>query len=98
MIKKGVVLDDFTGPVGNLYQMMPGPKSRHYHDDPQSPAIRVEDVLENTQWELKISDDLKEISTPSVEEIRILREALDPEGLFLKKNSCDSSAKMCYSN
>jgi len=49
------------------------------------PGVTPEDVLENTQWELKISDNLKETPQPSVEEIRILREELDPEGLFLKK-------------
>ncbi|MBI9085488.1 MAG: hypothetical protein JEZ11_17965 [Desulfobacterales bacterium] len=49
------------------------------------PGVTVEQIRENTEWDLKIADQLLETPTPTTEEIRILREELDPEGLFLKK-------------
>jgi glutaconate CoA-transferase subunit B len=48
------------------------------------PGVTIEMAKENTSWDLKISDDVKETKPPTIEEIRILREELDPHGLFLK--------------
>jgi len=48
------------------------------------PGVTIEMVKENTSWDMIISDNVKETEPPTIEEIRILREELDPHGLFLK--------------
>lgn len=50
------------------------------------PGVTVEKVQQNTGWELKVSPHLKETGPPNKEELTILREELDPEGLYLKKS------------
>lgn len=47
-------------------------------------GVRVEDVRGNVQWPLKVSEDLQEIPPPTQEELRILREEVDPHGMFLR--------------
>ena len=49
------------------------------------PGLTVEDVKANTGWDLKVAPDVKETERPAPELIRILREELDPTGIFLKK-------------
>lgn len=48
------------------------------------PGVTVEKIKENTGWDLKVADDVKETEHPTAEEIRIVRD-LDPTGMFLKK-------------
>ena len=48
------------------------------------PSIQVYQVRANTGWELKISPELKSTQPPTEEELRILRQELDPEGIYLK--------------
>ena len=64
-----------------------------YRFDPQSremvlvslhPGIGVEKIRENTGWEVKVAPDLSETDPPTPEEIRIIREELDPQGIFLR--------------
>ncbi len=47
-------------------------------------GVTVEDVRSNVQWPLKVSDDLREIPPPTQEELRVLREEVDPQGMFLR--------------
>ena len=48
------------------------------------PGCTVEQVKENTGWPVKISDKLR-ITEPVLEsELKLLREELDPEGIYLK--------------
>jgi glutaconate CoA-transferase subunit B len=47
------------------------------------PGATVEQVCENTGWELKIAKQLRATLPPSAEELRILREDLDPQGIYL---------------
>lgn len=42
------------------------------------PGVRVDDVVENTGFELAIPDDVPESRQPTDEELRILREVIDP--------------------
>jgi glutaconate CoA-transferase subunit B len=49
------------------------------------PGVTIEQIKENTGWDLMIADDVKETERPLPELIRILREELDPTGVFLKK-------------
>jgi glutaconate CoA-transferase subunit B len=49
------------------------------------PGVSIEQIKENTGWELKIARDVHETERPDPEFIRILRDECDPSGIFLKK-------------
>ena len=46
------------------------------------PGVSLAQVRENTSWELKVADDLAETPPPTDEELRMIREDLDPEGAY----------------
>lgn len=48
------------------------------------PGATVEQAIKNTGWKLKVADNLKTTEPPTDEELRLLREELDPTGLYLK--------------
>ena len=48
------------------------------------PGIEVEQARANTGWELKVAADLRVTELLSSEELRILRQELDPDGIYLK--------------
>jgi glutaconate CoA-transferase subunit B len=48
------------------------------------PGVTVAQVQENTGWPLKIAEPLRATEPPAEEELRILREELDPQGIYLK--------------
>lgn len=48
------------------------------------PGVDVEKVRLNTGWPLKVAEKVTVTEPPSPEEIRILREDLDPTGIYLK--------------
>jgi glutaconate CoA-transferase subunit B len=48
------------------------------------PGATVEQAIKNTGWKLKVADDLKTTEPPADEELRLLREELDPTGIYLK--------------
>jgi glutaconate CoA-transferase subunit B len=48
------------------------------------PGCTVEQVLENTGWNIKIAGNLKATSPVLETELTLLREELDPEGIYLK--------------
>ena len=48
------------------------------------PNIDVKQVRENTGWDLKVAPQLQTTQPPSAEELSILREELDPDGIYLK--------------
>jgi acyl CoA:acetate/3-ketoacid CoA transferase beta subunit len=45
------------------------------------PGVSVDEVIENTGFELAIPDDVPETRAPTGDELRLLREFIDPEGL-----------------
>ena len=47
-------------------------------------GITLEDIRSNTGWDLRVSEGLQETAPPSDEELRLLRERVDPEGKFIK--------------
>lgn len=47
------------------------------------PEITVEQAKENTGWDLKIAPDLKETLPPTGDELKILREVLDPQRIYI---------------
>lgn len=46
------------------------------------PGVTVDEVRAEVGWELRAAPDLQETAPPSVEEMRILREELDPQGIY----------------
>ena len=48
------------------------------------PGVTVDDVIENTCFEMLIGD-VVETETPTMEELRILREEIDPAGIVIGK-------------
>ncbi len=49
---------------------------------PSSPQSKIQKVKQNCGWDLKVLPDAEEITSPSLEELMILR-ILDPRGLFI---------------
>ncbi len=48
------------------------------------PGVTAEQACLNTGWDLKVASSLRTTPPPSTEELRILREDLDPQGIYLK--------------
>ena len=48
------------------------------------PGVEAEQARANTGWDLKVAPELKTTKPPKEEELRILREELDPDGIYLK--------------
>ena len=47
------------------------------------PGTTVDDVRAEVGWELKVADDVETTPEPTDEELRIIREELDPRGLHV---------------
>ena len=48
------------------------------------PGVPIEEVKDNTSWELRVADDVGETPPPTEEELRLVREELDPEGAYTR--------------
>jgi len=48
------------------------------------PGRTAEEAIANTGWELIVSPDIRYTEAPTAEELRILREDLDPQGIYIK--------------
>jgi len=46
------------------------------------PDTSIDDVRKNTPWDLKVADDVRETEPPTAEELRVLREVLDPKRMI----------------
>jgi glutaconate CoA-transferase subunit B len=46
------------------------------------PGVTIDEVRANMGWKPAVADDLGETPPPSVEELRLIREELDPEGVY----------------
>ena len=49
-----------------------------------NPAVSIQEVKEGVQWDLKIHRDVRPLDPPSEKELRVLREQVDPEGMYLR--------------
>ena len=47
------------------------------------PGVKVEEVQQNTGWALRTAPNLRQTEPPTAEELRILREELDPNKIYL---------------
>jgi len=48
------------------------------------PGATIEDVRENTGWNPKVAGELVETPPPTEKELRLIREELDPDGIYTK--------------
>ena len=46
------------------------------------PGTSLDEVRDNTSWDLRVSDHVEETPPPTDEELRLVREELDPEGTY----------------
>ena len=67
-----------------------------YHFDPETremvleslhPGVTLEQIRDNIGWPVKIAPSLKETPPPTAGEIRIVRDELDPQGIFLRSRA-----------
>jgi glutaconate CoA-transferase subunit B len=61
-----------------------GPHSREMTLTSLHPGSTVEQIQENVSWPLEIEPDLSTTKPPTPEELRIIREELDPQGIYTK--------------
>lgn len=47
------------------------------------PGVELNDVQENTGWQIKVSDQLERTLPPTQEELHILHDELDPTGIYV---------------
>jgi glutaconate CoA-transferase, subunit B len=48
------------------------------------PGVTVEQIKENTGWDIAVGGDLEETPAPSDEELGLIRDKLDPEGIYTR--------------
>jgi glutaconate CoA-transferase subunit B len=70
--------------ITNLGILRPDPVTKEFYLDSYFSFASVEEILENTGWDLKVSPDVKVIPEPTEKELRILRE-IDETGSLRKK-------------
>jgi glutaconate CoA-transferase subunit B len=82
-------LPPVTGPyrvVSTLALMDFEPETRRMRLLSTHPGVTVEQVIENTGFELIIPDDVDGVGQnepPTAEELQLLREEIDPEGFYI---------------
>jgi glutaconate CoA-transferase, subunit B len=67
--------------ITNLGILRPDPVSKELLLDSIHPNVSLEEVKENTNWDLKCSENLRVTIPPSKEELSVLR-SIDPEGFW----------------
>jgi glutaconate CoA-transferase subunit B len=48
------------------------------------PGVAVDEVRAATGWDLQVAGDLETTPDPTAEELRLIREELDPDGVYVK--------------
>jgi glutaconate CoA-transferase subunit B len=75
-----------TGPyrvVTTLAVLGYHPDSKHMMLLATQPGVSIDDVIENTGFELLMADEIEEYPPPTDEELRILREDVDKDKLYI---------------
>ena len=67
-------------------------KTKEMYLDSVHPKVTVDEVKNNTSWDLKVAKEVKQTEPPTVEEIRMVREELDPFGIYLKREEFQKKA------
>jgi acyl CoA:acetate/3-ketoacid CoA transferase beta subunit len=66
--------------ITNLCVISKHEKDRPFRIDSLHPGVKVEDVVNNTGFELEIPSQVSETEKPTEEQVRMLREVVDPYG------------------
>jgi glutaconate CoA-transferase subunit B len=75
-----------TGPlavISTLATLGFDPTTCRMRLDALHPGVTVDQVLENTGFELLMADEIKENLPPTSKELETLREEIDPTGLYI---------------
>jgi glutaconate CoA-transferase subunit B len=78
-----------TGPykvISTLALMGYDPESKRMRVESMHPGVTVEDIRLNTGFEMLYVDDVGVTPEPTCEELRVLREEVDPDGLIIGKH------------
>ena len=60
------------------------PETREMVLDSLHPGVTLDTIRANIGWDVKVAPQISETPPPTPEEIRIIREELDPQGIFLR--------------
>ncbi len=60
------------------------PETREMVLDSLHPGVTLDTIRANIGWDVKVATKVSETPPPTPEEIRIIREELDPQGIFLR--------------
>jgi glutaconate CoA-transferase subunit B len=60
------------------------PETKEMVLDSLHPGVTLDTIRANIGWDVKVAPKLAETHPPTAEEIRIIREELDPDGIFLR--------------
>jgi glutaconate CoA-transferase, subunit B len=74
-----------TGPsviITNKAVLRFDPETREAYLASFHPDCTVKEIVENTPWDLKVADDIHPTLPPTADELRILREVLDPHRMI----------------
>ena len=52
--------------------------------DALHPGVTLDQVRETIAWPLRVADEIAETPAPTDEELRLIREELDPGGVYTK--------------
>jgi glutaconate CoA-transferase subunit B len=48
------------------------------------PGVALDEVRDNTEWDIRVAGELTETPAPTGEELRLIREELDPDGAYTR--------------
>jgi glutaconate CoA-transferase subunit B len=48
------------------------------------PGVTLDEVRDNCEWDMRVIDGINETPAPTAEELRLIREELDPEGAYTR--------------
>jgi glutaconate CoA-transferase subunit B len=65
--------------------------TREMYLESYHPGVTIQQIRDNVQWELKVSPEVRETEPPTETELRILREEVDPQGMYLRDARVRSS-------
>jgi len=70
-----------------VFRFSPVSKEMYLHS--YHPGVHIEEIKANVGWQLKISPRLNETAPPTTQEIKVLREEIDPAGMYLRDARLD---------
>jgi len=61
-------------------------KTKEVFIDTYHPGVSIEQIKENTGFDIKVSPYVKETEPPTIEEIELLRNEIDPKDEYIKRS------------